>query len=157
MKQVIIFHLAAILACFLGLSANAQPIRASVPASEVNGTFRHNFTGKYKGSASEIKILALGKGRLRVAFDLVYPFTDGTGELSANTGRADGIARITGDTAVYRSTEFGDCRITIKFVRPGTISVDQEGGSACGFGHNVSAQGIYHRARRKKPVFDAEN
>src|SRR5688500_4045695 len=90
-------------AAFCASELFAQTSRASVPASEVNGTFRYNFTGKYRGSSSEIKILALGKGKLKVAFDLTYPFTDGTGQLSANVGQATGIATIVGDTAVYKS------------------------------------------------------
>jgi hypothetical protein len=134
----------------------AQISRASVPASEVNGTFRYNFTGKYRGSSSEIKILALGKGKLKVAFDLVYPYTTGTGELMANIGQAAGIATITGDTAVYKSNEFGECTITIKFVKPGTISVDQEGASSCGFGHNVMAAGKYTRVSKLKPTFESK-
>ena len=140
-------------AALFAAETDAQTSRASVPANEVNGIFRYDFTGKYRGSYNEIKILALGKGKLRVAFDLVYPFTDGTGQLSANLGKADGIAAITGDTAVYRSTEYGECTITIKFIKPGTISVDQQGSSSCGFGHNVTATGRYTRTSRMKPKF----
>ena len=136
------------------MDSSAQTSRASVSASEVNGTFRYYFAGKYRGSTNEIKILALGKGKLKVGFDLVYPFTDGSGELSANLGQATGVAEIVGDTAVYRSEEFGTCTITIKFVKPGTIKVEQDGGSACGFGHNVSATGNYRRISGKKPKFD---
>ncbi|NOT46122.1 MAG: hypothetical protein HOP17_00025 [Acidobacteria bacterium] len=121
----------------------------------MNGTFRYNFAGKFKGSASQIKILSLGKGKLQVEFDLVYPYIDGTGELSANMGQASGIAEISGDTAIYNSKEDDGCRITIKFVRPGTIRVDQEGGSACGFGHNVTAGGIYIRESKMKPTFES--
>lgn len=142
------------IAGFCAANVAAQRPRVTVAASEVNGTFRHAFTGKFKGSFNEIKILALGKGKLKVAFDLVYPHTDGTGALSANVGQATGIADISGDTAVYRSEEFGTCTITIKFVRPGTISVDQEGASACGFGHNVTAAGTYSRSSKVKPKFD---
>ena len=46
--------------------------------------------------------------------------------------------------------------ITIKFLKPGTIRVDQEGASACGFGHNVTAAGTYTRSSRVKPNFDGE-
>jgi hypothetical protein len=141
-----------VLAVFYTTDVFAQTSRASVPASEVNGTFRYNFTGKYRGSYNEIKILALGKGKLKVGFDLTYPFTDGTGQLSANVGQAIGIAEISGDTAVYRS-EDGDCRIIIKFAKPGTINVEQQGASSCGFGHNVSAGGNYRKANSRKPVF----
>lgn len=151
-KQLLAISALCLAAAFCTVDAAAQTSRASVSASEVNGTFRHSFTGKFRGSYNEIKILALGKGRLKVAFDLTYPFTDGTGQLSANVGQAEGIAAITGDTAIYRSAEYGECVITIKFVRPDFISVDQSGGSSCGFGHNVSAAGNYKRASKAKPV-----
>lgn len=135
--------------------AIAQTSRASVPASEVNGTFRYTFTAKkFKGSSSEIKIWALGQGRLKVAFDLVYPYVDGHGDLTANMGQAAGEAAISGDTAVFKSSELGACRITIKFLKPGTIVVDQDGVDAdCGFGHNVTASGTYKKVSGKKPTF----
>ena len=139
--------------CLMTLAAvaAAQKSRASVPASEVNGTFRMNFTGKYKGSFDEIKIFALGGGRLRVAMDLLYPYTV-KGDLMANIGELDGEAIIKGDTAIYASSESGKCTITIKFVRPGTIKVSQEGD--CGFGHNVIADGTYHKVSSAKPKFE---
>lgn len=135
-------------------NANAQTSRKTVGAAEVNGTFRSYFSGKAKGSYDEIKILALGKGKLKVRFDLVYPYVDGTGEMSANTGEAEGIAEIVGDTAIYTNEELGRCKITIKFAKPGTIKVTQEGSDAeCGFGHNVSANGTYKKFSGAKPKF----
>ncbi|MEQ1604015.1 MAG: hypothetical protein ABL999_04030 [Pyrinomonadaceae bacterium] len=135
--------------------AAAAQSRASVPAAEVNGTFRMNFTGKYKGSSNEIKILALGGGKVRVAMELVYPYKMQNGELMANMGELDGEASISGDTAVYSATEFGKCTITIKFVTPGTIKVAQDGTDAdCGFGHNVMATGTYKKVSSKKPTFE---
>jgi hypothetical protein len=128
--------------------------RKAVGAAEVNGTFRDYFGGKFKGNYNEIKILALGKGKLKVYFGLTYPHIDGTGAMSANVGEAEGEAIIDGDTAVYSSNEFGACKITIKFVKPGTIKVDQEGtDSECGFGFNVSATGTYKKASAAKPKF----
>lgn len=141
---------------FYASDLTAQSPRASVSASEVNGTFRYSFKGKYKDSSNEIKIWALGKGKLKIAFDLVYPFTDGTGELSANLGQAVGTAAISGDKALYTGDDDAECRITMKFVKPGTIKVDQDGGSACGFGHNVSAAGTYTRVSKSKPDFRIE-
>lgn len=132
---------------------NAQASRKSVSSREVNGTYRYNFTGKFKGSSNEIKILALGKGKVKLAFDLTYPFIDGTGEMSANVGTLEGIADISGDTTIYSSNEFGECTIIIKFVKPGTINVSQEGGSGCGFGHNVSANGTFRKVSSAKPKF----
>jgi hypothetical protein len=143
----------AMLVAAFAVASNAQT-RQSVTAAEVNGTFRMPFKGKFKGSYNEIKILALGKGKLRVAFDLIYPYVDGTGALSANTGRAEGEADIEGDTAVFTTEEFGTCKITIKFTRPGEIRVAHEEESAgCGFGHNVTAAGTYKKFSAAKPKF----
>ena len=152
-KQLLSGSTAIILAGLCAVNAGAQAARSSVAASEVNGTFRSYFTGKYKGSFNEIKILALGRGKLKIALDLTYPFTDGHGDLSANLGQLTGIAAISGDTAVYASEEFGSCRITIRFVRLGTIRVSQDGGSECGFGHNVTADGTYKKVSSAKPKF----
>ena len=139
----------------LSAFANAQANRKSVSATEVNGTFRMNFTGKYREFWNDIKILALGGGKIRVAMDLVYPYTVRKGEKSANMGQLDGQATISGDTAIYESNEFGLCKITIKFVRAGTIKVTQDGSDAdCGFGHNVMSGGTYRKVSSRKPRFD---
>jgi hypothetical protein len=129
--------------------------RKSVSAAEVNGTFRSNFTGRFKGSYNEIKILALGRGRMKVSFDLIYTYVTGNGELSANIGSAEGEATIVGDTAVFSSGDnYGNCKITIKFVKPGLINVTQESfGSDCDFGHNVTANGTYKKTSGAKPKF----
>lgn len=155
MKKLLAVCAAVILAGICTANLNAQAARSSVAAAEVNGTFRSYFKGKYKGSFNEIKILALGAGKLKIALDLTYPFTDGNGDLSANLGQLTGIAEISGDTAVYASEEFGSCRITIKFVKLGTIRVSQDGGSECGFGHNVTAAGTYTRFSKTKPKFES--
>ena len=135
-----------------GQVAGQRP-RKSVPASEVNGTFRMNFMGKYRRNSNDIKILALGNDRIRIGMDLIYPYTTPNGELMANTGELDGEASIEGDTAVYTS-EDSVCKITIKFVRPGLITVKQDGGDAeCGFGHNVFAGGTYRKVSSARPKF----
>ncbi len=135
--------------------ADGQTSRKSVSAAEVTGTFRYTFPGKFKSTSSDIKILALGRGKVKVAFDLVYPHFDSNGDVTTNVGEAEGEADISGDTAVYSSKEFGiPCKITIKFVKPGTIKVSQEGTDLdCGFGHNVRAGGTYRKVSSKKPKF----
>ena len=147
--------LPGIFAVAFALNANAQTSRKAVGAAEVNGTFRSYFSGKFKGSYNEIKILALGKNKLKVRFDLTYPHIDGTGGLMANTGEAEGVAEINGDTAVYStSDEYGKCAITIKFVKPGVIKVNEAAEeSDCGFGFNVSADGTYKKVSSVKPKF----
>ena len=132
----------------------AQKSRSRVSPSEVNGTFRSDFSGKFKGVSNELKVYALGGGKLHIAFDLIYPYVV-NGELSANMGYLDGQATIKGDTANYESTEFGACKITIKFVKPGTVKVTQAGTDAdCGFGHNVMSVGTYRKVSGRKPKFD---
>ena len=73
--------------------------------------------------------------------------------MSAHVGTADVTATIEGDTAIYSSEEPGECKITIKFVKPGTIEVEQEEGN-CGFGQNVNASGTYKKSSGAKPKFD---
>jgi hypothetical protein len=152
-----------LLLVMLGLTAlmpaggYAQTSRKSVPASEVNGTFRMGFTGKFRGNYNEVKIWALGGGRLRFAMDLTHPYTMANGELMANTGQLDGEMSIKGDTAVFSSTEFGKCTITIKFVKPGLIKVTEDADAQdCGFGNNVDASGTYKKVSGKKPSFERE-
>ena len=135
--------------------AVAQASRPSVKSAEVNGTFWMKYKGKFKDSASEIKISALGGGKLHVSMSLLYPYATPQGELSANMGELDGEALIEGDTAVYESSEPEKCKITIKFVKLGTIKVRQDGADfSCGFGHRVTADGTYTRISAKKPKFD---
>jgi hypothetical protein len=148
-----------LLVCVLMFTAlgAAQSSRKSISGSEVTGTFSHAFTGKYRGSSSEIKIQALGHGKLRIALDLIYPYTMSNGDLMANIGELDGEAAIDGDTATYTS-EDGQCTITFKFVRPGSMKVSQEGSDAsCGFGNRVTADGTYKKVSAKKPNFDRDH
>lgn len=156
-KRIICLSFAVGCLMTFSLPAAAQRSRASVSATEVNGSYRMYFSGKFKRDSNDIKILALGHGRLRIAMDLMYPYMLDRGEMSANSGELDGEATIKGDTAVYDSKEFGPCTITIKFVRAGTIKVSQEGTDAdCGFGHNVMADGTYRKWSSKKPKFGGD-
>jgi hypothetical protein len=135
------------------LSVGFAQTRKSVSGAEVTGTFRSYYKGKFKGNFNEIKILALGKGKLKISFGLTYPFTDGTGGLDANVGEAEGTADIDGDTAVFSSKDNDElCKITIRFVKQGQIKVRQDG--SCGFGLNVSADGTYQKISNAKPKFE---
>jgi hypothetical protein len=148
MKNILI---AAILSVTcLGINAFGQ--RKSVGAKEVNGTFKMNYAGKAKDFSNQIDILAVGNGEIKVSFALVYPKLGSDGEIAENYGSAEGIALITGDTAVYENDEFGPCKITIKFVKLGLIKVTQDGlPSDCGFGGDVFATGTYKKVSGKKP------
>ena len=151
------FQLAALAFLFLSVLSTAgyaQKSRKSVSASEVNGTYKMNFGGKFKKFSNEIKLLALGKGKIRFSMDLVYPYTLRNGEPMVNMGGLDDDTSISGDMAAYVSKD-AKCKITIKFVKPGTIKVTQDGSDGeCGFGHNVFASGTYHKVSSKKPKFE---
>lgn len=144
---------AAVCLLFISVENVSAQSRKAVSGAEVNGTFRDNFGGSVKGFHNEIKILALGQGKLKVSFDLVYPYRDSSGQMTANMGTGEGEALIVGDTATYSSSEFGECKITIKFVKPGTIKVSDGTDSACGFGFNVTPNGTYKKVSSAKPKF----
>jgi hypothetical protein len=157
-KKLFLSLLLIFWAAISAIESNAQTSRKAVGSAEVTGAFRPYYSGKYKGSYSEIKILALGKGKIRVAFELTYPFVDGSGAMSANMGSSEGEAEISGDTAVYENSEYDQCTITIKFVKPGQIKVTQSGSDTeCGFGNNVSADGTYKKVSGAKPKFENNN
>lgn len=139
------------------IAVTAQKSRASVPSSEVNGTFRMTFKGKYKNYSSEIRMLATGGGKLRVGMDLSYPHPGPNGKIAVNTGAFDDQFSIKGDVGSYASQD-GKCKFTIKFVKPGTIKVTQDGSdSDCGFGNNVTAAGTYIKVSSRKPKFEEYN
>jgi hypothetical protein len=112
----------------------------SVSAAEVNGTWRVK--------ESEIKILALGQGKLRVQFDLVQAVGK-----TANTGFALGEATIENDVATFIHGSSNDCTITLKFLPNGRLQVDQHG-FECGFGNRVYADGTFRKVSDVKPTFD---
>ncbi len=134
-------------------AAPVSTARTAVTASEVNGTFIQDYGKKFEHICSSIKIKSTGPNKLHVSFDMVWPNIAPQGELMPNFGTAEGAATIVGDTAVYKSNEFGPCKITIKFVKPGVISVTQSGSDCdCGFGGHVYADGVFQKqgARRKR-------
>src|SRR6266487_5442720 len=81
----------------------------NVTAAEANGTYR-DVEGK-----SEIKILALGHGKLKVQLALVYEYRSGAGP-AANVGDASGEATIENNVAVFVPEEAGACKITMTFL-----------------------------------------
>ena len=72
----------------------------------------------------------------------------------ANEGEGSGIAKIEGDTAIFKPDGAEDeCKITLKFTGEKLV-VAQNG--ICGFGFNVTAEGTYKKVSSKKPKFDSE-
>jgi hypothetical protein len=115
-----------------------------VTAAQVNGT--------WKMKSNEFKIWALGQQRLQIEFSGIYEYKTPQGRM-ANDGQGSGIARIEGDTAIFKPDGAEDeCAITLKFTS-GKLVVTQTG--TCGFGHNVTAEGTYKKVSATKPKFDS--
>ena len=133
--------------------------RKAVSGTEVTGTFRSYFKGKFRRSYNEILIQSLGRNKLKIEMGLVYPH-EVNGEHMANVGTATGEAVITGDTAVfvpdYAKEQNEPCKITLRFTKPGTLIVSTENNLGCGFGFNVEADGTYRKTSSAKPKFTTE-
>jgi hypothetical protein len=139
------------LVAICGISAAAQaptptppkpPKGVIVTAAQANGVYRY-----YK---SEFRILALGKNKLKVQFDGIYPTPK-----SFNMGYAGGEAFIEGNIATFKPLDSERCEITLVFL-PGKLKVMQDGSDVdCGFGHNVNAAGTYRKVKSGKPKFES--
>lgn len=134
--------------CFVLAAEAKSQTRKAVSGAEVTGTFRE------KASGSEFRILALGNGKLRIAFSGIYMHLTAKGEKMPNLGEAAGEAAITGDTAIFKPADTEQCTITLKFLTGGRLKATQKGTDAeCGFGANVSADGSYKKTSSAKPKF----
>ena len=152
-------RIAAVLAAAVSIVApglRPAPVEADpgiVTADQVTGTWR--------SGRNEFRLLALGRGRLRVEFAGTREYRTGAGP-TANTGETSGTASIEGTTAILKPSDLnGDCTITLKFAPDAARS---KGGAAslrmvvtqdgeCGFGLGVTADGTYRRASARKPTF----
>jgi len=154
MQRPILILLLLILPGKLAPEVFAQ--RKAITGAEASGTFRSYFKGKYKRSYNEILIQALGRNKLRIQMELVYPYSL-NGEEMAHTGAATGEAVISGATAIfvpdYSREANQECKITLKFTKPGTLIVWTEHNLGCGFGFNVEADGTYRKTSSAKPKF----
>ena len=142
MKRAIFLTTAAFIFCAL---ADAQKPRV-VTAAQANGV--------YRAGDNEIRILALGGGKLKVQLDLIYAYKSRFGP-SANVGFALGEADILNDVATFSPPGTEDCVITMKFLSGNKLKVTEDGGTGgCGFGHNVYSGGAYRKTKSGKPKFD---
>ncbi len=149
MKKLLTYSGVFVLCFFSLIEAKAQT-RKAVSGAEVTGTFRDQ-------SGSEFSILALGKGKLRVAFSGIYAYKMSDGGDMANTGEAAGEAEIAGDTATFKPENTKQCTITLKFLVGRKLKVTQKGtDTECDFGANVSADGIYKKVSNAKPKFSRQ-
>ena len=119
--------------------STVRPSAAAPGSDQIEGTY----TYKDASNKKEIRIASLGKGKLKVLFQLSY-----TGAPPA-IGAGAGDATLSGDVATYAS---GACSIAMAFQPGNRLSVKQTGSdSACGFGHLVTADGQYAKTRGTKP------
>jgi hypothetical protein len=138
------FFIVLLIPAFFAPTATAG--ERSVTGAEATGTYRD------AKSSSEIRILALGHGKLKVQLALVYEFKSDAGPM-ANLGDASGEATIENDVAVFVPEGFDACKITMTFLPNGKLKVEQQG-EECGFGHNVYANGTFRKISSQKPKFD---
>jgi len=139
---------------FCAFDAFAQRRKpASLPG--VNGTFRLYHPQKFKKFYNEVKIASLGKGKLKVGIDVVYPKLDEGGiPIIVAKREVEGYATLRGDTASFTSDQFASCSIMIKFLGQGVIAVLQESEPIdCGFGRRDVTTGNYRKINGAKPKF----
>src|SRR5260370_22467483 len=130
MKKGLLLFLPLVLCAISDAAASGD-----VTAAQVNGT--------WKMKDGEFKIWALGQQRLQIEFSGTYEYKSPQGP-TANEGQGRGIARIEGNTAIFKPEGAEDeCKIALTFMR-GKLVVTQTG--TCGSCNHVSAEGTYTKA-----------
>jgi hypothetical protein len=115
---------------------------------DVVGTYEEKITG------SRISVERAPHGLLRISIGAVYPYRTANGEMTANTGEAEGTVKLVGDTAFFKPEGTEGCTIKLVF-KPQSLIVTQQGADyECGFGHNVTAEGAYKLKSRRVERFD---
>jgi hypothetical protein len=110
----------------------------SVTAAEANGT--------YRDEKSEIKILSVGRGKLKVQMNIVKPRDDGS---------ATGEATIENDVATFVPPDTDGCTITMTFLPGGSLKVESNARPVdCGFGRMAPPDGTYKKVSSAKPKFE---
>jgi len=121
--------------------------RAKVPQKTAR------LTGTYRNRSSEFKIQALGVNRLHVQFNGTYQYKV-NGQMTANTGTADGMATVKYNVATFTPTDTQGCSIMLTFAGQKLIAKQTGSDADCGFGHNVTADGTYTKRSSRPPKFD---
>jgi hypothetical protein len=150
-----IFFITALLMLFCASDALAQTRKKSAPSPGINGTFRLHHPQKFKKFYNEVKIASLGKGKLRVGLDVVYPRLDSSGQPTiADKRQIEGVATLKGNTAIFTIDENDSCSIMIKFIGDGMIAVLQESEPTdCGLRRIDVATGNYRKISGTRPKF----
>ncbi|MBV8201828.1 MAG: hypothetical protein JOZ15_14490 [Acidobacteria bacterium] len=102
------------------------------------------YTGTYyrdDGSQSSVDVREIGNGK--VQFSLLAFAGDPDSPYGPNLGEARGVVALGGAGAgVF---EQAGCRLALRFGAHGSGSLHVDESGDCGFGHNVTARGDYHR------------
>jgi hypothetical protein len=150
-KKFLFLSLVCLVSSQIAGAETRRPRGASIKAPQK----AKGLTGTYRNRRGEFKIEALGVNRLHVQFDGSYEYKV-NGEMTANTGTADGMATVKSDTAVFVPEGTQGCSIELQFAGKKLI-VKQTGSDAdCGFGHNVTADGTYVRRSSRPPKFETQ-
>jgi hypothetical protein len=126
--------------CCICLSAGTAS--ANVTPEQMEGIY----TFKDATSHKEMRLAYVGKGKLKVSFDLT------SGKPPA-TGVGGGDATVSGNVATYAKS--GACTIAMRFEPGNRLGVTQTGSDAdCGFGSHLTADGEYSKVRGGKPAVE---
>jgi hypothetical protein len=101
------------------------------------------YTGTYyrdDGSQSSVDVQEMGGGRLR--FSLLATWGAPDSAFGPNLGEAQGVVELRDGAGVF---ERAGCRLELRFGAPGSGALHVDESGDCGFGHNVTARGDYHR------------
>ncbi len=153
--------LASLLISLALFQSNVPQQPKIVTAAQVNGTWEHKLGTSRSGRSwsNTIKILALGKQRLKVEYVGLYFYSLPDGTQMVNDGTGQSIAIIEGNEATFKPEDSSiegeeECVVTMKFVS-GTLQVKQKG--TCTFGLNVGFDGTYRRISSRRPKFEFDD
>jgi hypothetical protein len=117
----------------------------------VTGTYSYapNLTDSVAGCWLQVRQVGVDSARFAIECNRGAP--------SYNSGIADAVIPLVGQTATWRTTEFDSlCTITFHFTATGADVRQDAPEGACGFGHGVSATGSYRRLDSSIPIFDKD-
>jgi hypothetical protein len=117
-----------------------------ISPEQVNGTWVVE-TGP--NSTNTWRVWAVGDNRYRVEFYGIINFGN-----RFNSGYATGTVQFVGDLATLRLLNQPNCVITLRWLGRSRLEVREVTyPAACGFGLNVSSEGVYRRTAVTRPVF----
>ena len=117
---------------------------------DVTGAYSY-FYGNDGGSGS-LDVQQIGKNKVAIAFYCVR------GTPSYNMATIDKtIIQLSGNQAIYSSTENGNCKFRITFLQNGANVEYIEESNDCGFGNNATVSGNYIKINSLKPKFLNKN